>query len=215
MREGEESGPSVGAASTSRPILDELVLVVPRDRALPNGSWYGLRRDVPHAEVARLEASAEARPRAAVEPDPSLKQLIPYLVLRDGGAWFLMRRTRAGGDARLHDRYSIGVGGHVNPADGGVAGALAREWAEEVIADAIPAVRFVGLLNDDTTEVGAVHLGVVYAADVAGMAVAVREVDKLCARWASDADVAAVRDELETWSAIVFEALAEVGPTGG
>ena len=103
-----------------------------------------------------------------MEVDPSFKQVIPYLVLRDGERYFLMRRTRAGVDARLHDRYSIGVGGHLNPGDGGVLGGLRREWHEELVADFEPAFRLVGLLNDDTTEVGAVHLGAVYVADAAG-----------------------------------------------
>ena len=66
----------------------------------------------------------EFRPRAEAETDPSWKQLIPYLVLRDGERIFLMRRTKAGGDERLHDRYTIGVGGHVNPEDGDVVGGL-------------------------------------------------------------------------------------------
>ena len=64
----------------------------------------------------------------------------------------LMRRTKAGGDARLHDLWSIGVGGHLNPEDGGLAGGLVREWHEEVVADFVPEFELVGLLNDDTTD---------------------------------------------------------------
>ncbi len=105
-----------------------------------------------------------------MERDPSFKQVIPYLVLRDGARWFLMRRTDAGGDPRLHGRYSIGVGGHLNPGDGGLLGGLRREWSEEVVADFVPEFRLVALLNDDTTEVGAVHLGAVYVADADGPA---------------------------------------------
>jgi len=189
-------------------VTEELVYVVPRSLALPDGGWHGLRREVGAEEIARLERSGGYRPRPLVEPDPSLKQLIPYLVVRDAGRWFLMRRTRAGGDARLHDRYSIGVGGHMNPGDTGVGAALLREWTEELEASADPEFRLVGLLNDDTTDVGSVHLGVVFEADVGGARVAIRETDKLSAAWATDDDVAAVRDGLETWSLIVFEALA-------
>ena len=61
-------------------------------------------------------------------------------MLRDGERYFLMRRTRAGADARLHDRYSIGVGGHLNPGDGDLLGGLRREWAEELVADFEPDV---------------------------------------------------------------------------
>jgi predicted NUDIX family phosphoesterase len=187
---------------------EELVYVVPRAVALPDGTWHGLRRDVDTTDLARLERAGDYAPRSAVEPDPTRKQLIPYLVLRDGDRWFLMHRTRAGGDARLHDRYSIGVGGHLNPGDGGIEGGLGREWAEEVEADFNPEFRLVGLLNDDTTDVGAVHLGVVFEADAAGRSVAIRETEKLSAEWATDADVRAVHDRLETWSQLVFDALA-------
>ena len=144
-----------------------------------------------------------------MEADPAWKQVIPYPVLRDGEAWYLMRRTKAGGDARLHERYSIGVGGHVNPEDGGLDGdlgtALRREWHEELVVDFVPSFRFVGLLNDDTTPVGQVHLGLVYEGDAAGRPVAIRETDKLSGEFVAAAEVAAVSDRLETWSRIAFE----------
>ena len=133
--------------------------------------------------------------------------MIPYLVLRDGDRWFLMRRTRAGGDARLHDRWSIGVGGHLNPGDGDVPGGLRREWAEEVVADFVPEFSAIGLLNDDTTPVGSVHVGIVFVADAAGRPVEIREVDKLTGSFATTEEVAAVVDGMETWSRLVFEAL--------
>ena len=95
-----------------------------------------------------------------------------------------MRRTRAGGDARLHDRWSIGVGGHLNPGDADLFGGLRREWREELVADFEPAFEPLALLNDDTTDVGAVHLGIVFVADAAGRPVAVRETDKLEGRFA-------------------------------
>src|SRR5262249_26050356 len=142
----------------------------------------------------------------------SWKQVIPYPVLRDGPAWFLMRRTKAGGDPRLHDRYSIGVGGHVNPEDGGLDGdlstAMRREWSEELAVDFVPEFRFVGLLNDDTTPVGRVHVGLVYEAEAGGRSVAIRETDKLSGSFVDAAAVEAVADRLETWSRLAFEFLA-------
>jgi predicted NUDIX family phosphoesterase len=123
-----------------------------------------------------------------------------------------MRRTRAGGDARLHDRYSIGVGGHLNPGDVDLAGGLRREWAEELDADFFPEFRLVGLLNDDTTDVGAVHLGAVFAADAAGRVVRIRETNKLSGAFATSDEVAAVVDRMETWSALVFAFLQASAP---
>src|SRR3990172_7006661 len=87
----------------------ELILAVPRAR-LPGGvPWRGVRRDDLEPHLEAIAAAGVFRPRGELEPDPAWKQVIPYLVLRDGPRVFLMRRTRAGGDARLHDRWSIGI----------------------------------------------------------------------------------------------------------
>jgi predicted NUDIX family phosphoesterase len=194
---------------------DELVLVVPTAdvvEELGGGSaWHGIHA-VDEASLAGLIRRRGAfHPRSRMEADETWKQVIPYPVLRDGPDWFLMRRTRAGGDARLHDRWSIGVGGHVNPGDGAetgdLSGALAREWLEELVVDFVPAFRLVGALNDDTTPVGRVHLGIVYQADAVGRPVAIRETEKLTGRFEPTTRVAEVADDLETWSRIAFDAL--------
>ena len=187
---------------------DERVFIVPRSSVVGDAGWYGLRTDGLEAFVVALEHDGRYEPRALMEHDPAFKQVIPYLVLRDGERFFLMRRTAAGGDARLHGRYSIGVGGHLNPGDGGLLGGLRREWAEEVVADFVPEFRLVALLNDDTTDVGAVHLGAVYVADAAGRPVTIRETDKLSGSFVDPPEVAAVMDGMETWSRLVFEFLA-------
>lgn len=196
-------------------MTDEQVLVVPTADVIAvlggGAAWHGIR-DVPALDVTGLIARRGAfHPRSAMEMDPAWKQVIPYPVLRDGDAWFLMKRTKAGSDARLHDRFSIGVGGHVNPTDGGLDGdlrrALGREWHEELRVDFMPDFRFVGLLNDDSTPVGAVHVGLVYVGDAAGRVVEIRETEKLSGRFASSGEVAAVADRLETWSRIAFEFL--------
>ena len=183
----------------------ELVYVVPRDRILEDGAWHGVRTAATDEFLAVVAAHGRFEPRAAMEADPSFKQIIPYLVLRDGDRYFLMRRTRAGGDARLHDAWSIGVGGHVNPGDRDLAGGLLREWTEELVADFVPEFRLVGLLNDDTTDVGRVHLGAVYLAEASGRPVAIRETDKLSGAFATAGQVAEVAERLETWSRLAFE----------
>jgi predicted NUDIX family phosphoesterase len=182
----------------------ERVLVVPRAALMGDPGWLGVTTDGLAGFEAIVSAHGEFRDRAEMEQDSRWKQVIPYLVLRDGPRYFLMHRTRAGGDARLHDRWSIGVGGHLNPGDGDLAGGLRREWAEEVRADFEPAFELVGLLNDDTTDVGRVHVGAVYVADAAGHDVMIRETDKLEGSFAEAAEVARVEDRLETWSALVF-----------
>jgi predicted NUDIX family phosphoesterase len=185
----------------------EQVLGLSRD-AVPGGTdWRGVVDRPFEPLLYALRRGGEFRPRDVAEEDPTWKQVIPYVVLRDGDRLFLMRRTRAGGDARLYDRYSIGIGGHVNPQDGDVAGGLQREWSEEIEADFVPDFEPLGLLNDDGNSVGAVHLGLVYSADAMGRPVEIRERDKLEGRWATYEEVAAVAENLETWSALLFEYL--------
>jgi predicted NUDIX family phosphoesterase len=188
---------------------DELVYVVPRAAVMGDPGWHGLRtepRELP-AFMAVLNAQGRFMPRTAMEHDPAWKQVIPYLVLRDGERYFLMRRTRAGGDSRLHDMYTIGVGGHLNPGDGGIDGGLLREWREELEADFEPPFRLLGLLNDDTTDVGRVHLGVVYVAEAAGRDVEVREKDKLAGAFATPTEAATIRALMEGWSQIILDAI--------
>ena len=187
---------------------DELVLVVPRDQ-VPGGLDFTGVVERPFAPVlAAVNGSGQFLPRGKVEDDPSKKQIIPYLVLRDGERIFLMKRTKAGGDERLHDRYSIGVGGHMNPGDNDVEGCLNREWREEIDAGFVPDFVPLGLLNDDSNPVGAVHLGLVYAADAGGRPVAIRETHKLSGEFVAMTEVANVADKLETWSVLLFDFLS-------
>lgn len=179
---------------------------------VPGGlKWRGVRAVPLDPYLAAIRELGTFRPRPEAETDPSWKQVIPYLVLRDRERIFLMRRTRAGGDERLHERYTIGIGGHVNPGDTDPLDALRREWAEEIEADFAPALEPLGVLNDDDNGVGAVHLGLVYSADANGRPVGIRENQKLEGAFASFADVTAVVSRLETWSAHLFEFLK----TGG
>jgi predicted NUDIX family phosphoesterase len=193
--------------------MTERVLVLPRADVPGGVDFHGLRR-ADADELVRLGTTVRERgtylDRATAEQDPTHKQLIPYVVVRDGPDVFLMHRTDAGGDPRLHGKGSIGVGGHLNPVDDGddpLMAGLRREWAEELDADWEPEFRLIGLLNDDSNPVGAVHLGVVFEVEAAGRSVDVREHDKLVGAFADADAVAASWDRLETWSQLVADAL--------
>ncbi len=187
----------------------ELVYAVPRDQLMDGVGWRGVREGDAGAIFETIELAGGFYPRPQAELDTSIKQIIPYVVVRDGERIFLMRRTRAGGDARLFDRFTIGVGGHMNPGDPSVMATLQREWREELAADFMPDFDFLGLLNDDESEVGRHHLGLVYLADAAGRAVAVRETHKLSGAFESFETAMAAYDEMETWSQLVLDLLSE------
>lgn len=187
----------------------ERVLVIPRSDVPGGIDFRGMRLTDAGALADLRQAVARSGTfvdRPGAEDDPSCKQLIPYVVVRDGEHVFLMERTAAGGDARLHGKGSIGVGGHLNPVDEGedaLADGLRREWAEELDADWDPEFELVGLLNDDLNPVGAVHLGVVFTVDARGRDVAVREHEKLIGRWVTVDELRDAWDRLETWSQLV------------
>lgn len=186
---------------------EELVLGLPRARIPGGASWRGVLYGDLDQWLDLVAREGTYRARREAEEDSSWKQVIPYLVLRDRGRLYLMRRTRAGSDARLHDRYSIGIGGHVNPTDGGLLGGLRREWSEEIDAAFDPGFRPIGIVNDDSEPVGSVHLGFVYVAEAHGRAVAVREMHKLKGEFVAPLQVLRVYDRLETWSSLVYDYL--------
>ncbi len=183
----------------------ELVLGVPRDRIIGERPWRGIRSAGVERCLDLIAQEGTYRPRVEAEQDPTWKQVIPYLLMRDGERLFLMQRTRAGADDRLHDLYSLGIGGHLNPQDGGVLPGLRREFHEEMVAAWEPEPRLLGLLNDDDVLVGQVHVGVVFEADAAGRSLSVRETDKLSGRFVAPDAVAAVYDRMETWSQLLYD----------
>ncbi len=190
--------------------MTEQVLVLPR-AAVPGGCEFtGIRQADTKALVELRQAVTDHgrfMDRPTAEQSPDWKQLIPYVVLRDGDAVFLMERTDAGGDPRLHRKASIGVGGHINPVDEGedpLSVGLAREWQEELLADWEPQFQLIGMLNDESNPVGSVHLGVVFSVEADGRPVSVRETHKLVGRFASPAEVHIARDRMETWSQLVM-----------
>jgi predicted NUDIX family phosphoesterase len=196
--------------------VSERVLVLPRSYVPGGCDFVGMRRLDP-AALGELRAALARHgrylERSAAEDDPSFKQIIPYVVVADADRVFLMERTDAGGDARLHRKASIGVGGHLNPVDRGADPLLAglqREWSEEVRADWTPQFELIGFLNDDRNPVGAVHLGVVFKVAPRGE-IEVREAEKLSGRMVPLAEIAGAWERLETWSQLVAADLLGIG----
>lgn len=198
----------------------EHVLVVPTAVFHELGHFQGFVADGARYLDALLRPEhVSFRPRGAMEHDPSFKQLIPYVVFRwrdPAGGVRLFQYTRGSGqgEGRLHRKRSIGVGGHIS-ADDAAAGAgpapyeegLRRELAEEVEIDTAYTLNCVGLINDDETEVGRVHLGVVHLCDVAEPAVRSRETDLLDSGFVPVDELLADLAGFESWSRICLEAL--------
>ena len=139
------------------------------------------------------------------------KQIIPYVVIRHGDEYFLLQRTPKQAEARLHNKLSLGVGGHINPGDleGGdpILDGLKREWSEEVIYDGRFEARMLGLLNEDSSPVSKVHLGVVFLVDGDTPDIRIRETDKLAGELMTLEEMRMFYLAMESWSQIVYDRL--------
>jgi predicted NUDIX family phosphoesterase len=191
--------------------MSEEVLVVPTAALREAGLIQGLSDRVDHY-LPRLLRPELLRylPREVAENDPEHKQLIPYIVLRHGGQVFHYLRGAGGGERRLHARRSIGIGGHIASTDGAIAeGAyrigMLRELAEEVEITGPYNESCIGLINDDSTPVGQVHLGIVHVLDLAEPRVASREAALAEGGFAPLADLRARREQFETWSRFLLD----------
>jgi predicted NUDIX family phosphoesterase len=192
----------------------EQILVVPRSRIFTSHALQGLSTDP--ALVAHFLALIAARscfvPRGPAEEDETLKQIVPYGVVRCGEEVFAFRRGARGQEAGLRGRWSVGLGGHVNPGDGESIGlamlerALRRELAEEVVLDQ-PRLELWGVLNDDDDPVGRRHFGFVYQVRVASPEAASREPGKIAGHFVPLAEAVAKREGMESWSRLVTDFL--------
>ena len=189
------------------PPMTEQVMVVERERLAPYLVERGLVREQLDEILDAITGAYFFLDRPTAEVSPQYKQIIPYIVIRHGERYFLLQRTQKQAEARLHLKLSIGVGGHINPDTPDLLDGLHKELEEEVHVAGDYDLTFAGILNDDTTEVGTVHLGAVFVLDTHDPVVTVRETEKMTGRWAEVGEIERVRDALETWSQIVFDTL--------
>ena len=197
-------------------MTDEMILVVPRAALDALGSFQGL-----HFEVDRYLNSFLTPPtpqfmaRPAAEQDPSFKQIIPYAIFTHQGRVLSYVRGAKGGEKRLSAKRSIGIGGHMNDTDtdhgdfdlGAYRKALAREIGEELKIRTPYQERPVALLNDDLTEVGRVHIGVVHIFECETDQIECGEAVITDLQFLTRAELLAARESMETWSQICLDQL--------
>jgi predicted NUDIX family phosphoesterase len=194
---------------------DELVFAVPTD---------GLWKIIPYKEKGLLKANIEVlekivqegvfRKRSELEQDPSFKQIIPYAVISSGDSFYLFKRSSGQREKRLHNKFTLGAGGHMNPGDSMetdekyLIDELKRELFEEVRlinGCLIEIIEFIGFINDDTIQVGRFHTGLLYNIHVSNKEVYINETDKMTAEWVDKSNLVRFYDGMETWSKIVFD----------
>ena len=162
--------------------------------------------------------------RSELEEDPSFKQIIPYAIIsneepersgvRQSQSFYLFKRTSKQTEKRLNNKFSLGVGGHMNPDNSMeskeqyLIDELKRELYEEVKllnGCLIEDIEFIGFINDDTISVGSVHIGLLYDIHVSNKEVYINETDKMTADWIDKPNLAEFYEGMETWTKITFD----------
>ncbi len=194
----------------------ERVLGLPTARFHQAGLFQGFRPFDPNFFAFLLApAHLEYRPRSQAESDQTFKQLIPYVVLRCGGNLFHYTRGQSGAEKRLRALRSVGIGGHISADEDSAAAdpyraGMLRELAEEVEILTPYRERLFGLINDDSTPVGSVHLGVVHLLELGEPRVTPREDGIAQAGFAPITELRLREFEFETWSQFVLDALIQI-----
>ncbi|MBL7565078.1 NUDIX domain-containing protein [Staphylococcus saccharolyticus] len=199
--------------------FDEQIIVVKRnilfdnDKNAFNGFMH--KNNIKGKDIFNALSEYEVKRRGDMEEDPSFKQLISYCLLEnEKGEILVYERLSGGGEERLHGQSSVGVGGHMN----NVVGAdsinevlrvnAQRELEEEVglCQEDSQNMEYLGFINDDTNEVGKVHMGIVFKITVHSNDVEAKETDTLKIRWAEKGSIESY-DDFETWSALILQDL--------
>lgn len=203
---------------------DEQILVVERKVFENAGAFNGLAMDV-QKYLDKLFAPGVPRfmPRPKAEIDPSYKQLIPYVIMSCDGKFLNYVRGKRAGETRLVAKRSIGIGGHINPTEAMplfgklddtnlsvYRSAVQREVAEEVSVETKYTDKIVALLNDDSNEVGQVHLGIVHLWTLDEPKVERREQMITQMGFMTVPELQQVRETMETWSQICLDGLAKM-----
>ena len=195
---------------------EENVLVIKRSLFDELGSFQGLKFESQKyldAILSRGNNFFLRRPQA--EKDPTHKQIIPYVLLAHADRVLFYIRGKKAGEQRLVAKGSIGIGGHMNESDESLfaldeaayRAGVEREVAEEIKIDTKFEDRIVALLNDDSTEVGQVHLGIVHVFKLAEPNVEKREAMITNLAFLGKDELNARRDSLETWSQICLDSI--------
>src|SRR5213075_3006007 len=194
----------------------ENVLVIRRNLFEQLGSFQGLNFEPEkYLNLLLSRGNNFFFPRAQAENDPAYKQIIPYVLLAFQDRVLHYVRGKKAGEQRLVAKGSIGIGGHMNESDESLfawdeqayRAGVEREVNEEIKIDTQLEDRIVALLNDDTTEVGRVHLGIVHVFRLAEPKVQKREAMITNLSFLDRAQLVALRDNLETWSQLCVDSL--------
>ncbi len=187
----------------------EHILVVKRMHLFPETSFQGLSTHT-QTILDTITRHQEFKLRPAMEEDPTYKQIIPYLVFKHADRYFLMQRKATSSEQRLKNKYSLGIGGHMRQEDMKNSATIfdwaQREFEEEISYQGTVTVSTLGVLNDDSTPVGQVHLGLVLLLEGSSPDIKVRSELK-SGHLLTVSQCHEFYPDMETWSQIIFDTI--------
>lgn len=190
---------------------DENILVVKKNTMFSSGDFQGLQEVNVDGYLDIIDKHKEFLPRSIMETDFNYKQIIPYLVFTHDNKLFLMQRQSKSTEQRLQSKYSLGIGGHIREEDmtsKDIVDWARREFEEEVNYSGNYTVEPLGLLNDDSNEVGQVHAGFVFLLKGDSPDITVNSELK-SGELLTIQECKKYYEFMETWSQIVFDSLAK------
>jgi len=200
----------------------EKVLVVKRSIYEELGAFHGVNFEVDrYLERLVRGKKPEYMDRPEAEKNTQYKQLIPYVIIAHEDKYLCYQRGKRAGEQRLVNKVSIGIGGHINPCDNQTPlflknyseiyeNAVEREVTEEITVECEHEDTIVGLLNDDSNEVGQVHLGIIHLWRLAEPNVKKREQMICQLSFMTETEMLKIKDNMETWSQLCLENLGEL-----
>lgn len=184
---------------------DEHILVVERQHLFPDGLFNGLKRVDFEQYLTIINKHKQFLPRSVMEIDVSYKQIIPYLVFTHNNRYFLMQRHARASEVRLHSKFSFGIGGHIRQKDmqhNDIYAWAQREFYEEVHYTGSVRVEPIGILNDDSNDVGKVHIGFVFLLHGDSADISIKS-ELASGVMVTLEECSAYRDTMESWSQMV------------
>jgi predicted NUDIX family phosphoesterase len=158
---------------------------------------------------AAFKGHTEFIARNLVETDFTRKQIIPYVLAKCGDKYLCIQRTSKQTESRLHNKYGLGVGGHINDEDQSpdqdiIDAGMRRELNEEIQFPDEVSCKLVGIINDDTLEVDRVHTGFVYVLESSTETFDLQEKDQHLPSWKTIAELTELEPLMESWAKVVF-----------
>lgn len=189
----------------------ESILVVPRCAIIGTDGWYGIKQADCNSYLALITKHQEFHPRYQMETNEQYKQIIPYLIFKYQDCYFVMQRRSTASESRLQGKFTLGIGGHIRQEDmshNSIISWAEREFHEEVEYTGNLTIEPIGILNDDTSSVGRVHLGFIFLLHADRPSIQIKS-ELQGGTLMTLEECIALKDRMETWSALVVDYLVE------